>query len=179
MRKKHALVNSVLAIKRKAIQQAMTLDDLTVNINHLDQDTMLEDWRWLIGKKKRPILVTVAGDVFVQDLQEKTVHFLDTVEGTFTQVSENDGEFEKQVADKNFVMKYFSVNLVAPLLKAGHRPKKGHIFEFKKPPVLGGEFETENLETADIEVHFSMLGQIWAQVSKLAPGTPIGKIEIK
>lgn len=157
----------------------MTLNDLTVNFNHLSSDTLLKDWEWLIGKNKKPILVTIAGDAFVQDTEDKTVHFLDTVEGNISEVATDGVEFEEQVKDKNFVMKFFSVNLVAPLIKSGQSPAKGRIFEFKIPPVLGGEYETANLETTDIEVHFSMLGQIWAQVSNLPPGTKIGNIEFK
>jgi hypothetical protein len=124
-------------------------------------------------------MVTVAGDAFVQDAEEKTVYFLDTVEGNITEAAADGMEFEQQIKNKDFVMQFFSVNLVAPLIKSGQSPASGRIFEFKKPPVLGGEYETANLETIDISVHFSMLGQIWAQVSKLPPGTTIGKIEFK
>ncbi len=52
------------------------MNDLTVNFSHLDRNTLLEDWQWLIGPSKLPILLT-AGDAFVQDADDGTVHFLD------------------------------------------------------------------------------------------------------
>ena len=30
----------------------MTLDDLSVNFDHVDQGLLLSDWHWLIGKDK-------------------------------------------------------------------------------------------------------------------------------
>ena len=38
----------------------MTLDDLTVNFDHVDAAALLSDWRWLIGEHKTPILITLA-----------------------------------------------------------------------------------------------------------------------
>jgi hypothetical protein len=46
---------------------AITLNDLTVNFRHLDPMALLDDWRWLIGERKRAVLITALGDAFVQD----------------------------------------------------------------------------------------------------------------
>jgi hypothetical protein len=45
----------------------ITLSDLTVDVGHLDQERLLDDWRWLIGPSKRLILVSAIGDAFLQD----------------------------------------------------------------------------------------------------------------
>jgi hypothetical protein len=156
----------------------MTLDDLTVSCAHLDRTTLLDDWRWLIGDQRLPVLVTLAGDAFVQDSTSGEVIFLDTVEGSAVQVASSGREFEELLTDKDFVVQHFAVELVAPLLRADTRPAHGQLFSFKKPPVLGGAFDTENLEATDIEVHFSLLGQIWRQVKNLPEGTPISEVRI-
>jgi len=128
----------------------MTINDLTVSIRHLARETLLEDWVWLIGRDRLPVMATLAGDVFVQDQRTGAVHFVDTVEGTCMEVAHDGEEFGELLKDKAFVMQHFSVNLVAPLIKADSMPGPGQLLSFKKPPVLGGEYATSNLEPADI-----------------------------
>lgn len=157
----------------------MTLDDLTVSFENLNPETLLEDWEWLIEKNKRPVLLTKAGDAFMQDRDTGAVYFLDIVEGKLEEVATSGDEFSKLLSDKNFVMDFFGVNLIAPLLKSGVDAPEGQLFGWKKPPVLGGEFESANLEATDIEVHFSIQGQIWEKVSNLPAGTNIKNIKFK
>ena len=38
---------------------------------------MLEDWRWLIGPDKQPILLAAIGNAFLQDEADGTVWCLD------------------------------------------------------------------------------------------------------
>ena len=56
---------------------------------------------------------------------------------------------------------------------------EGQIYSYKTPPVLGGEYSTDNLEPTGIAVHFSVLGQIHRQVKDLPPGTKIDRIVIE
>ncbi|WP_395741131.1 T6SS immunity protein Tdi1 domain-containing protein [Prosthecobacter sp.] len=151
----------------------MTINDLTVNISHLDREALLSEWRWLTGATKLPVLATLAGDVFVQDSTDGSVHFLDVVEGRCTEIAPDGDTFQRLLSDREFVMRHLSVQLVAPLIRAGKVPAAGQILSWRHPPVLGGACSTDNLEATDISVHFSMLGQIWRQASTLPPGTPI------
>jgi hypothetical protein len=38
---------------------AITLDDLMVDVSHIDRSALLEDWKWLIGENKQPIAVAL------------------------------------------------------------------------------------------------------------------------
>ena len=156
----------------------MTINDLTVNISHLDRETLLSDWQWLIGTTKFPVLATLAGDAFVQDSTDGSVHFLDVVEGTCTEIASDGASFQQLLGDREFVMRHLSVQLVAPLIRAGTLPA-GQIFSWRQPPVLGGPYSAENLEPTDLSVHFSMLGQIWQQAARLPEGTQIGSVTIQ
>ena len=156
----------------------MTINDLTVNISHLDRGTLLAEWQWLIGSTKLPVMATLAGDLFAQDSADGTVHFLDTVEGTCTQIAEDGAGFQQLLGDRDFVTRHLSVQLVAPLIRSGSVPAAGQILSWRQPPVLGGSYIADNLEATDIEVHFSILGQIWRQASSLPSGTPISNVTI-
>ena len=157
----------------------MTLDDLTVSFSDLDRATLLEDWDWLIGNDRLPVLVTLAGDAFVQDSKSGEVLFLDTVEGKLVSVADSGADFQELLTDKDFVVEHFAVTLLEPLLSDNQRPSKGQLFSFRTPPVLGGSFETDNLEASDISVHFSTLGQIWKQVKDLPEATRISGVTIE
>lgn len=76
-------------------------------------------------------------------------------------------------------MDRFSVNLVAPLLKSHGRPSDGKLFSLDVPPILNGDYSQDNLKECDIEVHFSMLGQIMEQAKSLPEGTPISDVSIQ
>ncbi len=157
----------------------MTINDLTVNISHLDRDTLLDEWHWLIGNTKLPVMATLAGDIFVQDSTDGSVHFVDVVEGTCSQIAGDGATFQQLLTDREFVLRHFSVQLVAPLIRSGAVPAVGQILSWRQPPVLGGSYTTDNLEATDIEVHFSMMGQIWRQASSLPSGTPIKSVTLQ
>jgi hypothetical protein len=139
---------------------ALTLDDLTVSIRHLDRATLLRDWRWLIGPTKVPVLVTALGNVFVRDTQDDTIHILDAGPGTLQQVAACLEEFRKRLRDRDFVTEHFVPVIVVRMRERGVFLQPGQLYGFKKAPPLGGEYSADNLEPTDIDVHFALLGQI-------------------
>ncbi|MBX9717290.1 MAG: DUF1851 domain-containing protein [Microbacteriaceae bacterium] len=156
----------------------MTLDDLAVNFKHINREALLEDWEWLIGKQKLPILLAAAGDAFLQDTEDGTIHMLDVAAGKCGAVAASASEFQSLLSDREFVGEYLSVQVVGDLRMKGLILKPGQIYSFVKPPLLGGQYSLDNIEASDIEVHFSINGQIARQVSALPVGTPINNITI-
>jgi len=157
---------------------AITMNDLTVNFSHLDRDTLLEDWQWLIGPSKLPTLLTAAGDAFIQDADDGTVHFLDVGRGEIHAVAGSDEELRSLLASKDFVVNYLAVQMVGAMMKAGRRLEPSQIYSFKVPPVLGGQYDLNNVEATEIAVHFSLAGQLHEKVRNLPPGTPIDRFTI-
>lgn len=157
----------------------MTLDDLTVNFAHLERESLLSDWVWLIGAEKLPTLLAASGDAFVQDRNNGSVHWLDSGEANLEQVATNQEEFSELLTNKEFVVEYLAVQMIGDLIHNGKELKKGQIYSLSKPYILGGEYSLENIEPTNIEVHFSILGQIHNQVRNLPKGTPATSITIK
>jgi hypothetical protein len=50
---------------------------------------------------------------------------------------------------------------------------------YEVPLFLGGRDEIENLAPVDIWVYWSLTGQLWSQVRRLAPGTQISQVSIE
>lgn len=142
----------------------MTLDDLTVNFQHLNREEILSDWTWLIGQSKLPILLLASGDAFVQDKDDGSIHFLDVTSGRLSKVSVSIEQFRLLLSNRDFVAKYFAVQMIGDLIQSGHKLEKGQIYSFIVSPALGGKYELANVELSDIEVHFSINGQIHQQL---------------
>lgn len=156
----------------------MNLNDLTVPFSELNQAELLSDWVWLTHEKYFPILLTSSGDAFVQSVEDESIHCLDTGEGKLEQVSSSLSEFKLLLKEDDFVANYFAVQMVGDLIQSGKVLGEGQIYSLTKPFILGGEYSLENIEVLDIEVHFSLLGQIHNKVKNLPGGTDIGSIEI-
>jgi hypothetical protein len=156
----------------------MTLDDLTVNFQHLDRDSLLVDWHWLIGNDKLPILVSAAGDAFMQDTSDGTIHMLDVAVGRAGQVAESFEEFQSLLRDREFVAEYLCVQMVGDLRLRNLRLEPRQVYSFKKLPVLGGAYSLENIEVSDIEVHFSIAGQLHEKARQLPPGASLRAVAI-
>lgn len=142
----------------------MTLNDLTVNFSHLDRDSLLSDWEWLLNGEYSPILLAASGDAFVQNVSNGQVWWLDTGGSEFTQVAESPEEFSRLLSNKEFVVEHFAVQMVGDLLQTGKTLSSGQIYSLSKPWLLGGQYELSNIEPTDIEVHFSLTGQVAQQV---------------
>ena len=114
----------------------ITLDDLTVNFAHLDAATLLEDWRWLIGAEKRPVLITALGDAFLQDI-DGSIHWLSAGDGVLATVAGGAEEFSSLLGDKAFVTEHFAPHVIVNLRNRGAYLKPGQLFGYKVPPHLG------------------------------------------
>ena len=68
------------------------------------------------------------------------------------------------------------IGLVKKLKEQGIELTDKNLYGYKKLPALGGEYEPDNFELTDIEVHFELSGQIHKQIKDLPDGT---KVNIK
>ena len=157
---------------------ALTLNDLTVSFSHLPRETLLQDWVWLIGTRRFPILITALGDAFVQDADDGSVHLLCAGAGTLSRVSDDVTSFRQLVTDPAFVRDNFAPSVVVNLRDSGRSVVQGQLYSYRVPPVLGGEYSADNLEPTDISVHFSLLGQINQRARDLPEGTVVSGVHL-
>lgn len=125
----------------------ITLKDLTVDFSHLDRASILSDWQWLVGPDLHPILITALGDAFLQDSRDGSVHLLSCGAATLDSVCSNLEEFEGRLKDQDFVLEHFVPTVVVALRASGKNLRTGHLYGYKVPPHLGGEYSEENSRT--------------------------------
>ncbi len=119
----------------------------------------------VIGWRIFTYITFSSGDAFVQNVNNGQVWWLDSGGGEFSQLAETPEDFNELLADKEFVIEYFAVQMVGDLIKSGKSLSHNQVYSLTKPWLLGGEYKIENIEPTDIEVHFSLTGQVAQQVS--------------
>lgn len=152
---------------------------LTITPSGEDLLKGLESWSWIDFSGLEPVLISALGDVFFRT-DEGGVVMLDTIEGKLVPLADDFDQF-REVLNTAEVQEQL---LFASLVFAAHRERglaleDGQCFDFKIPPMLGGEISVDALEVINFVVKLNVAGQIHAQIKDLPPGTPIGKIDIK
>lgn len=153
-------------------------DLLVVALSPKAKESILDEWTWLVGKEKLPLLVTACGDVFIEDLLEGTIQFLNVSAPELSLVAETKQKFEMLLAEPSFVEAYMYSERVEMLRGEGLFLKKGQLYSFSTPLSLGGQITAENIDITDVEVHFSIAGQIECQIADIPVGAPISGIKI-
>jgi hypothetical protein len=156
----------------------ITWNELIVDFQKHEQDDLLRDWRWLLGDSMRLLLVSAIGDMYLADSASR-VFWLDAGSGQLQKIAESIDQFQQLRQQPQNANTWFIPKLIGDLITRGIRLAPGQCYSYKKPPVLGGEFEPSNFQPTDLSVHFSILGQIHKQVKDLPPGTKIKDIKIE
>ena len=136
----------------------------------------LESWSWLPLADKVPVLATVFGDVFLQDVEG--YWFLDSVEGKLAKVASTAEELKAILSTPEGHDRFLLAGLAHAAEGRGMQLQPSEVFDFTKPPILGGQLEIGNLAPNDFVVSLNIAGQIHDQVRKLPPGTRISNIKI-
>ncbi|MDD5141496.1 MAG: DUF1851 domain-containing protein [Verrucomicrobiales bacterium] len=150
---------------------------LIAKIDGITTETLLSDWQPLVQGRFTPLVMTAFGDLFLCD-EAGRVHFLDLTFGKFDLVAASQDEFDRLCEDRERRQNWFIGHLVTELRKLHGELAVGQCFGCKVPIWLGGKLEASNFERTDIQVHFSVLGQLYRQTQHLPPGTKINDVRI-
>jgi hypothetical protein len=153
-------------------------EHLTIKTDGVPFALLLSDWRWLVSPEFKPVLMTTFGDLFLCD-QSGGIHFLDLMSGEFKQVAESQEEFDRLCEDRERRRGWFIGFLFTEVRKLCGSLAAGECCSCKQPLSLGGQLEPDNFERTDLQVHYSILGQLHRQTKHLPPGTKIGSIKIE
>jgi hypothetical protein len=153
----------------------LQLDDLTINIAHVDMDDLCECWMWLIPDLKQVLMISKMGDMFIMQ-KDGCIYWLATDMGNLTKIANDYKEFEQLLLEEDNLDNWFLPLLIQQLIAAGMLLGPNQVYSFKLMPVMGGDYAVDNIEPTDLSVHFTITGQICQQIKNLPDGT---KVKIK
>ena len=143
----------------------MEIQNLTIPSHHLKAKDLLKEWTWLFEPRLEVVMITKLGDAFLIEPQSGEIFFLDTLDGELESIADSIEDFRQLLNDKEFVIDYFSLELLAPVIHL--TMPENTVYSFKEPPVLGGELSSDNLELFDVQVHFDDMGKLWGEIDSI------------
>jgi hypothetical protein len=75
------------------------MNDLTVSLEGIDHQLLLDEWRWLVPQRMTILSVTVLGDIFLRD-SDGSVHWLDVAGGKLSKVADSESAFQNALRDE-------------------------------------------------------------------------------
>lgn len=144
--------------------------DLTVTFKD-SPDKLTEEWKWLIGADKTPIIISAIGDMFLIDKLGQ-IYWLDVGGGVLKLVAKEQAEFEKKLTDIEQVNEWFMIDLLTDL-RVSATLKEGQLYSYRKLPIIGGEYSAINFAPLDIKEHFGCWGEVHRQIKDLPDGTQV------
>jgi len=148
------------------------IEKYIVKFNEDFSEKIVENWKWLIGDKLKPILISCIGDLFLIDTEGK-IYWLNTGEGEIEIVANDRKEFNEKLRDEVTLNDLFMCDLADQIFESGVSLAENQLLSYKKLPLIGGEYKIENFYKLSIDEHFSIAGEIHRQLSKLPDGTEV------
>jgi hypothetical protein len=139
-------------------------------------DRALASWRWIGLDGLEPWFSTAFGDIFL--LGDSGVHWLDIAAGELTVPFATTEEAKRVLATDDGLDEYLLAGLAFAAEEAGLVAEGSEILDYKVPPVLGGDFEVDNLRVTDFEVAVGLAGQLHEQIKDLPDGAEVTGIEL-
>jgi hypothetical protein len=149
--------------------------DYVISQEGLDWSKLLQPWGWLLPPTFTLWIVTKFVDCFLV-LPDGSVHWLDVSAGQFTKVAASREEFCEKSDDDEQANFWFAMTLVDDLVANGVTLDPGSCYGFKKPVVLGGGYEVDNVYPASIEEYLWFMGDFHLQIRDVPDG---GTVEMK
>ncbi|MCO1336992.1 DUF1851 domain-containing protein [Microbulbifer sp. OS29] len=99
--------------------------------------------------------------------------------GALREICSSVDEFQALLKDPQFIYDEFVPHVISSFRESEMALGEGQLYSFKILPIFGGEGSIDNIAPCDIEVHFSIFGQMVEQTQSLEPGTPIGSVDLQ
>lgn len=142
-----------------------------------DYAAALESWAFLDLAGATPLLTSQFGDVVLA--RADGVYYLDVLAGTLTREWDDVDAMADALETPAGQDRYLRASLVTAAYRAGKVPDDTQVYDFERPPVLGGALAVGNLRPTDFVVTVNLDGQIHEQVRDLPPGTTIGGVSLE
>ncbi len=152
----------------------MGVDEYLIDHTAFDFEKLLSAWEWLIEDEMevQPWLMNCFGDLFFVD-EHGIVLWLNINDGELTEVAGTVDEFFELLDDEENASDWFMMGLVDEMAEAGKKLEPQQCYGFKVPPILGGEYEVDNVYTTSVEDYWTFCGNVHAQIDGLPDGAEV------
>lgn len=136
--------------------------DLTISLDDLDTESLLQNWKWLVPKDFIPIQMSKFGHWFFIDPSGKVFN-LDLIEGELLEIAPSVAEYNSLKNNVEMQTEWFLDGFVFRCETEGLRLDLGQCYGWRLHPMIGGKFKFENIQVFSLSVYQSLMGQLFSQ----------------
>jgi len=146
---------------------------LLVDVDLAEVGGALAEWAWRIGTQWAPLVVSAAGDVFVNDAAGRVAR-LDTGSGELEVLANSVSEFEAACADPDQVRDWFLVPVVEELRASGCFLAPKQCYGYTILPVFKeGSYSGPNRSPLNAIEHIRVTADLHHQLKGLKEGDSV------
>jgi hypothetical protein len=166
-----------IAVELSSIGGSPELAYLFIDVPASDVSRSLDSWKWLPLKGLEAVAVSAFGEVFLRD-PAGVIHQIDTIEGRLSRVADSLPALTAMLQEPEARDRLLLGGLVMAARQRGLQLAAGECYDFRLPPVLGGQMGVDDMTKLSFVVKLDLAGQLHEQIKDLPPGTPIDKVSI-
>jgi hypothetical protein len=151
---------------------AMSLAEKWFQVDGLDIERLLSDWRWLCSSPMSLLARNVFGELFLED-ESGTVFWLDTTVGKLSKVAQTKTEFLELAETSPKREEWFVEQEALAYANRGLIPSSSQCIGFGVPAVFAEGGTPDKAFVANIYEHVSFLGDLHQQISSLPDGSKV------
>jgi hypothetical protein len=137
----------------------------------------LDSWDWLDIASMTPAAVSLFGDLFL--VSSDGYWFLDSIEGTLTRRWDDNRALNDDLATDEGQDQYLLGGLAVAMHEQGLELTADEVYDFQRPPILGGQYRVENVVKMDFVVSLNIAGQLHRQIRAMPLGTTISRFTVE
>lgn len=139
----------------------MDIQKLLIRIDHWKPD-LLTNWRWLVWGDI-PLFYTVTWDI-ISKHTDWSIYWLTSCDWDYNKIAEDINSFVWLLWSPENIQKIFLTDIIEIFYEKIEKFEYWECLSYIKPPILGWEYESDNLHISQIEVHLWMLWDILFQI---------------
>jgi hypothetical protein len=142
-------------------------------IEHLDVNRLLEQWRWLCTKPVSLVARSGFGDLFLRTAEGKVL-CLNVRKGTLAEVAESESSFKNSLKHSATRDLWFAEQQLEALASHGLKPNDLQCVGFKVPVIFSESADVpNNAYVADLYEQVSFLGDLHRQIADVPDGAKV------
>lgn len=153
------------------------LEFLFIEVSPADIQRALDGWRWIAWDGLVAVAVSGFGEIFFRDANG-SIQQLDMIEGRVKKVADSLASFTARLQEPEGRDDLLLGGLILAARSRGLLLNAGECYDFRIPPVLGGEMSADAMEIMSFVVKAHIAGQVHEQVKDLPPGTRINNVTL-
>ena len=141
-------------------------------VEHLDVERLLLDWRWLCPNPMTLVARNAFADLFLCNGSGE-IYLLDVAIGTLTKIADSEVEFRQLAATSEKQEQWFAESDEKAAIAQGLTPNADQCIGFSIPLVFAESGNPGNAYVTDLYEHVSFLGDLHRQIADLPAGSKV------